>query len=168
MDEWVKIAIVYAIGVVVLLADLFVPSQGILVVVGLGVLAYGLFEAFQIGVTVGLINALVLLIALPAGFIVVIRNWHRTPIGRRISPPNPMLTSQDRLPVSDLESLLGTTGKAMTYLRPVGICEFNGKRFECKAEYGVIAAGVEVEAVRLSDRSLVVRPLHALEGTPVT
>jgi membrane-bound serine protease (ClpP class) len=168
MDEWVKISIIYAGGVMVLLADLILPSQGILVVIGLGLFAYGLFEAFQIGITFGIINAIVLLIALPTGFMIAIRNWHRTPIGRRISPPNPTLTPQDRLPISDLESLLGATGKAMTFLRPVGICEFNGKRFECKAEYGVIAAGVEVEAVRLSARSVVVRPLHALEGTPVT
>lgn len=167
MDEWAKIAIIYAIGIVVLLADIVVPSGGILAVIGLAVLAYGLFEVFQLSMTAGIVNAAILLVVLPAGFIFVIRNWQRTPFGRRISPPNPKLTAQDRLPISDLESLLGTTGKAMTFLRPVGICEFNGKRFECKAEYGVIAAGVEVEAVRLSDRSIVVRPLHALENSPV-
>lgn len=167
MDEWVKILIAYGLGVVVILLDIVVPSQGILLVAGLGLFGYGLYESFQISTTVGIANAVLLLFALPSGFLLGIRYWHRTPIGRRISPPNPTLTAQDRLPVSDLEALLGSSGRAVTALRPVGTCEFNGKRFECKAEYGVIAAGMEVEAVRLSDRSLVVRPLHALESTPV-
>jgi len=167
MDEWLKIAILYTVGTLILLGDLFIPSHGVLLVVGLGLFAFGLFEAFQVGFAAGVINAMVLLVALPAGFVIAIRNWHRTPIGRRISPPNPTLTSQDRLPVSELEGLMGTAGKTVTLLRPVGTCEFNGKRFECKAESGIIASGVEVEAVRLSDRTIVVRPLHALEGTPV-
>src|SRR5690606_17542239 len=124
----------------VMLIDIVVPSQGILLILGLGLFGYGLFESFQISVTAGVVNAVILLFALPAGFFLGIRYWHRSPIGRRISPPNPTLTAEDRLPISDLELLLGSKGKAMTSLRPVGICEFNGKRLECKAEYGVIAA----------------------------
>jgi membrane-bound serine protease (ClpP class) len=168
MDDWVKIVILYSLGAAVLAADLFLPSQGILLAIGLGLFGYGVYESFQISTMAGIINAIVLMFALPAAFITGIRFWHRTPIGRRISPPNPTLTAQDRLPVSDLQELLGTRGRAITALRPVGTCEFNGKRLECKAESGVIVAGTEVEAVRLSDRSVVVRPLHAMESTPVT
>jgi membrane-bound serine protease (ClpP class) len=168
MDHWLKITVLYGVGAMILLADLFLPSHGILVVIGLGLFGYGLYEAFQISLAAGVVNAVMLMVALPAGFFIAIRNWHRTPIGRRISPPNPKLTVQDRLPVSDMEALLGRTGRSMTLLRPVGMCEFDGKRFECMAESGVIGIGVEVEAVRLSDRTLVVRPLHALESAPVT
>lgn len=166
MEQWFKIAILYGVATMVLLADLFVPSSGILMLLGLGLFGFGLYEAFQISMTAGIVNAIVLVIALPTGLIIAVRNWHRTPIGKRISPPNPTLTQQDRLPVSELTNLLGSTGRSVTLMRPVGICEFDGKRLECKAESGLIASGVDVEAVRLSDRTIVVRPLHGLEHTP--
>ncbi|HOA74997.1 MAG TPA: NfeD family protein [Phycisphaerae bacterium] len=165
MDHWVKIVILYSLGVAVLAADLFLPSQGILTAIGLGLFGYGVYEAFQIGTMVGVIHVAVLTVALPAAFILGVRVWHRTPIGRRISPPNPTLTAEDRLPVSDLQKLLGTSGRAVTILRPVGTCEFNGRRVECKAESGLIEAGTEVQAVRLSDRTVVVRPLPTVEST---
>lgn len=158
MDEWVKIAVLYAVGLLVLVADVFVPSHFVLSVVGLGLIGYGLYHVFLLSTTAGAINAVVLLVVIPAGFIVAIRNWHRTPIGRRISPPNPTLTEADRLPLAGLQTLVGQTGTAVTLLRPVGTCEFMGRRVECKAEAGLIESGTLVEAVGLSDRTVVVRP----------
>ncbi|MBI4578288.1 MAG: hypothetical protein HY718_01205 [Planctomycetes bacterium] len=166
MDAWLRIAVVYAIGAAVLAADLFIPSHGVLLVIGLGLFGYGLFESFMIGWAAGAMNAVVLLICLPTGFAVAIRNWHRTPIGRRISPPNPKLTEADRLPTSELEALIGQTGRSVTILRPVGMCEFIGRRIECTAECGVIDAGAQVRAVRLVDRTVVVRAVPASEETP--
>lgn len=157
MDAWIKILLLYAMGALVLGVDVFVPSYGVLLVVGLGLLGFGLYEAFSMGMTIGMLNLVGLLIALPTGAAIVIKYWHRTPIGRRISPPNPTLSESDRLPVSDLESIIGNVGRSVTMLRPVGTCVFDGRRIECKAEYGVIASGVEVEALRLSDRTMVVR-----------
>ena len=161
MEQWLKIVILYGAGALVLLCDLFLPSYGVLLTIGLGLFGYGLFLTFLISPTAGWISTATLLVALPSAFVVAIRNWHRTPIGRRISPPNPTLTSQDRLPVADMGTLVGLRGRAATLLRPVGMCDFDGRRIECKAESGVIEAGVEVEAVGLSDRTVIVRPAPA-------
>lgn len=161
MDQWMRVAMLYGAGALVLLSDMVVPSHGVLFVAGLALLGYGLYGAFTISTAAGMVNAVVLMIALPVGFVIAVRNWHRTPVGRRISPPNPTLTAQDRLPVSDLRTLVGRTGRSVTLLRPVGMCEFDGKRVECMAEYGVIEAGVSVEAVGLSDRTVVVRAVSA-------
>ena len=158
MDEWLKIAILYGIGAVVLGVEMFVPSQGVLFVLGMGLFGWGLYEAFAISFNAGVATTVALMIVLPTAFVIAVRNWHRTPIGRRISPPNPKLTEADRLPTSDLEALLGQTGRTITMLRPVGICDFAGRRVESSSEAGLIAAGVQVQAVRLSDRTVVVRP----------
>jgi membrane-bound ClpP family serine protease len=159
MDEWAKIAILYALGGLVLVAELFIPSSGLLMVVGLALFGWGLFEAFAISWAFGVTNALMLMIVVPAGVVFGIRNWHRTFMGRRMSPPNPKLGNEDRLPVSDMQSLVGRAGRSVTVLRPVGTCEFAGKRLECKAESGFIGSGVQVEAVGLSDRTVLVRAL---------
>ncbi len=105
MQELAKIAVLYAAGALVLVAEMFVPSSGILLVLGLGLFGWGLYEAFTISLGFGVINAVMLMVVLPTAMILAVRNWHRTPMGRRISPPNPKLGEQDRLPVSDLKLL---------------------------------------------------------------
>jgi membrane-bound ClpP family serine protease len=79
-------------------------------------------------------------------------------MGRYISPPNPVLGEKDRMPVAELEQFVGRVGRTLTPLRPVGTCEFEGRRVECLAEYGMIERNVRVEGVRLVDRSLSVKP----------
>lgn len=155
--------LLYVVGVGLLAADLFLPSYGILSLASLGVLGYALYLTYQIGPTAGLIATVALAAVVPTLLILTVKVWHRTPIGRRISPPNPVLGEKDRLPVSDLERLIGTTGRAVTMMRPVGMCLFEGRRIECVSEQGVINTGTAVEAIRLADRTVVVRVVSAAE-----
>ena len=61
------------------------------------------------------------------------------------------------MPVEHMQVLVGSVGRSLTPLRPVGTCIFEGRRVECKAEYGMIDKGVSVQAIRLIDRTLAVR-----------
>ena len=103
---------------------------------------------------------LVVIIVLPIGLIISVKNWHRTPVGRRVSPPNPSLTAADRMPVDHMNQYVGRTGRTLTPLRPVGMCEFDGKRIECMADFGMIERGVQVEGIRVVDRTLCVHPVE--------
>lgn len=160
MSEWIPIALIMGFGCLLMVAELFLPAYGLLGLVGLGVLCVGVYRVFGISETAGVITLGLLIVIMPIAIVASVRTWHRTWIGRRISPPNPVLTEQDRLPADDLRQLLGRTGRTATQLRPVGVCVFDGKRIECLAETGVIGANVEVEGVRLVDRSLAVRPVE--------
>ena len=78
-----------------------------------------------------------------------------TPIGRRIAPPNPKLTSADTsIPIDELERHIGQLGRSISPLRPVGICEFSGRRISCVAEFGMVEAGVVVEAIGIKGGNL--------------
>jgi len=78
-------------------------------------------------------------------------------MGRRISPPNPVLTAADTsVPVEEIASFIGHSGRSVSALRPVGICEFYGRRVSCIAQFGLISAGVDVEGVGMSGASLAV------------
>ena len=70
--------------------------------VGVGVLGYGLFQTFVLSEIAGLVGLAILAVMLPTGLVVAVKNWHRTPVGRRISPPNPQLGDEDRMPIDDL------------------------------------------------------------------
>ncbi|GMV98145.1 MAG: hypothetical protein HRF43_17945 [Phycisphaerae bacterium] len=158
MDNWIAISVVFAVGVLLLLADFFLPSHGILTVASLAVLGYGLYRTFLVSQEAGLAALAALLVGVPTVLYIAVKNWHRTRVGRLISPPNPVLTPEDRLPVAEMERMIGRVGRTLTPLRPVGTCVFDDRRVECVSEQGVIAAAVEVEAIRLADRTLVVRP----------
>ena len=157
MPDWLGIALLYLVGSVILISELFLPAHGMMGLVGLGVLAYAVYETFMISAGAGLAGLAALAVLLPAGLIVAVRNWHRMPMGRRISPPNPKLTDKDRMPTEELERLVGRVGRSVTLLRPVGTCVFDGERVECTSEHGIIEKNVAVEAVRLVDRTLSVR-----------
>jgi membrane-bound serine protease (ClpP class) len=151
------IAIFYLLGVALLIIELFLPAHGFIGLVGLGVLVYGLYLTYAVSAIAGLIGLIVLAIIVPTGLWFAIKYWHRTPLGRRISPPNPDLTPRDRMPVEDYKHLVGRVGKSLTPLRPVGMCEFDGRRIECLSEHGMIERSVKVVGVRMVDRSLSVR-----------
>lgn len=164
MGDWLGITLLYLVGSVILIAELYLPAHGMLGLVGVGVLGYGLYETFLISEMAGLVGLLALVILLPTGLLISVKYWHRTPVGRRISPPNPKLTDADRMPGEELKGLIGQRGRALTLLRPVGTCLFDGRRVECKSEHGMIAKDTAVEAVRVVDRTVLVRAVRPLDG----
>ena len=159
MSDWLGLVVIYLLGAILIVVEIFVPAHGMLAVVGLAVLGYAVVQTFVLSQIAGLVALIALAILLPTLAIIAVKTWHRTFIGRRISPPNPVLTDEDRLPIESLQGLMGKTGRALTLLRPVGTCEFDGQRVECMSEYGMIDKDTEVEAVGLVDRTVSVRPV---------
>jgi membrane-bound ClpP family serine protease len=154
------LVLLYAVGILLLLADFFLPSHGVLTIASFGLLGYALYLTFQVGQREGLIALVALAVFIPASIVFAVKHWHRTPIGRKISPPNPILTASDRMPVEQLQQFIGAEGRTITPLRPVGICLFDGQRIECVAELGMIDTNVQVRGFRLVDRTLAVRPIQ--------
>lgn len=164
MSQWLGIIILFVLGAGLIVADLFLPSHLLLTLCALGLFAYALFLTFNMSVAAGLIG-LILLVGIMMGVMVLfLRVWPRTWVGQQVAPPNPVLGEKDRLPLEDLQPLIGRRGESLTPLRPVGTCLFDGRRIECVAERGVIAPNVPVEAIRLVDRTLCVRPVHSSPG----
>jgi membrane-bound serine protease (ClpP class) len=81
-------------------------------------------------------------------------------MGKRLAPPNPDAASgRSAADVQALQGLIGRRGRAVTPLRPVGMCEFDGRRVSCVAEMGILDKDTTVEGCRISGRDLVVRPV---------
>ena len=158
MSELTVIILLYLVGMFILLAEIFIPSHGILSIAGIGFLVAAVVKTFQYGgQNAGAIAILACMLTLPVLAFFAIKYWHRTPFGRLISPPNRQLTVDDiGVPVEELQRLIGQTGRTVSTLRPVGICEFNGKRVSCIAESGMVEAGVSVEGIGMSGADLTV------------
>jgi len=97
MEDVGAVAVCFLVGIALLVFEIFIPAHGLIGLVGVGVLGYGLFRLFVISETAGFVGLVVLAIALPTALVITVKNWHRTPAGRYISSPNPQLREEDRL-----------------------------------------------------------------------
>lgn len=158
MSEIGILILLYVLGILLLIAEIFIPSSGMLSIAGLGLLVLAVARTFQVaGREAGVLAVLTCLVVLPIFAYVAIKYWHRTPIGKRIAPPNPVLTTADTsIPIEELGALIGQTGRCLSALRPVGICEFQGRRISCLAEFGMIDAGAAVVGTRIAGANLAV------------
>lgn len=160
MEDVLITALIYTVGAALLIAEIFIPSHGILGVAGLAFLTGAIVRTFGHSTFGGYAAVLLSLVLLPVFAVVSIKYWPHTTIGKKIAPENPVLTEADTsVNLEDLEPLIGTYGQTLTPLRPVGKCRFAGRRVECVAEMGVIDTDKPVQAVGIRGRSLAVR-LH--------
>jgi membrane-bound serine protease (ClpP class) len=120
--------ILQLVGVVVIIAEIILPSGGILSIVALGVFGYSLFIVFnEISMIIGFSFVAADLILIPVLVIVGLKLLARSPATlRKTLSRKEGVSSQS----SELESYVGTQGNAVTDLRPAGIAVINGKRVD--------------------------------------
>lgn len=134
-------------GVVVIIAEIIIPSGGILSIVAIGVFGYSLFIVFyEISMTIGFSFVAADLILIPVLVIVGLKLLARSPATlRKTLSRKEGVSSQS----SELESYVGTQGNAVTDLRPAGIAVINGKRVDVvtRGEYLEKDSAIIVTAV---------------------
>lgn len=158
---------VVLIGVAVALffAELFVPSGGLLGACAALSLIGGIVMLFRIDTTLGLIGAILSVLAIPFALYGAMKIWPHTPVGRALtlgSIDEEMESAYDEqvpppAPTHESSVEVGTRGKALTDLRPVGVCLLDGKRCECLSESDVIPAGSDVSVVFADGMQIKVR-----------
>ena len=156
-DLFLPIALL-SLGLVLLIAEVFIPSGGLIGILAVGLLIVSAWQAFRISEARGLQFLLALLVLIPLTLMLALYLWPRTPVARSAFLKAP--TSDDVAPErlgAPLEPLVGQYGRALTPLRPSGMVDFDGRRLDGMSEQGLIAAGSLVRAVGIRGSRLVVR-----------
>lgn len=139
--------ILQLVGVVVIIAEIILPSGGILSIAALGVFGYSLFIVFnEISMIIGFSFVAADLILIPVLVIVGLKLLARSPVTlRKTLSRKEGVSSQS----SELESYVGRQGNAITDLRPAGIAVINGKRVDVvtRGEYLEKDSAIIVTAV---------------------
>ena len=161
MEPLSVVIVLFAVGLFILVAEIFIPSHGILCFVGLGFLAYAVYRAYaDLGTTAGHTGVAATIVSVPTLALIAVKTFHRTPWGRKIAPANPIVLAEEFAPQHEaLKQYIGQTGRTITALRPVGTCMFGGERINCVAETGMIEDQAEIEAIGIRGRELEVRAL---------
>lgn len=154
------------VGLILLVAEVFVPSGGLIGLLAIGLLIVSLGLAFASSMNRGLAFLVALLLLMPVTLAYAVYLWPRTPMAKWVflRPPDPEEVDpedRDRRP----EHLIGQFGRALTPLRPSGLVDFEGRKFDGLADEGMIPAGALIRAVQIRGTQLVVRtaPDEALD-----
>ena len=139
--------ILQLVGVVVIIAEIILPSGGILSIAALGVFGYSLFIVFnEISMTIGFSFVAADLILIPVLVIVGLKLLARSPVTlRKTLSRKEGVSSQS----SELGSYIDMQGTAVTDLRPAGKAVINGKRVDVvtRGEYLEKDSAIIVTAV---------------------
>jgi len=160
MDYLVWAAILLCVGLSLAVVEVFVPSGGLLGFLSITAMLAAVILAFRHGPWSGISFLGLTVFAVPAGLILALQLWPKTPMGRRILLPLP--TSDDVLPDSDkrrsLKNLVGKIGKAKTLMLPSGAVEIDGSTVDALSEGVAIEAGGWVKVIEVRGTRVVVRP----------
>jgi membrane-bound ClpP family serine protease len=161
--DYLTIALVLvAIGVVLLVAEILMPTGGFLVVGALLFFAGGVGTILYYGDTLEAAVALVgVSVGLPAAGFIAASAYRRMSLRSALDTENMAATALDVPQLAGLAALKGRVGKAVTTLRPSGAVEFDGRRYDANTEGMWIEAGTWVRCVDIRAGSVVVREMEA-------
>jgi membrane-bound ClpP family serine protease len=162
MDSMILFAVfLYFICAILLITEVFVPSGGLISILALACLIGGLTIFFNRSTMAGWIGIIVALVMIPIVLIGAYKLFPKTRFGRSITLEPPERRQGDAIPDTDtLKMLLGDEGVVMTPLRPVGMCDFSGRRIECVAEGGYIKKNTRVKVIKVEGTQLTVRAVE--------
>jgi membrane-bound serine protease (ClpP class) len=156
--SWGLIVLLLVAGVLFSIAEIFVPSGGMLLVLTLGAFAGAVVLAFFKGETPGVVVLLATVLLAPVIVLTAIRAWPRTPLARRLILKGPQGTGKagDLAHLAE-EDLIGQVGVSKTMLRPAGKMVLEDRVIDCVTEGDLVPAGRTVRIIAVQGVRVVVR-----------
>src|SRR4051794_9468209 len=147
------------IGMVLLVAELFIPSFGVLTALAVGAMVLGIASTFRIDQTTGVVTLLTVFVVTPVLMAAVFHYAPRTAFGKRLFLTGPREEeTAANMPVNqELLELRGRYGRTVSPLRPAGTAEFDGRRVDVLSEGALVEPGQWVRCLEVSAGKVIVR-----------
>ncbi|UCD51345.1 MAG: hypothetical protein JSW27_01680 [Phycisphaerales bacterium] len=153
-------AFLYVACAALIVAEVFLPSGGILSVCALACLVGGVTICFRSSTVAGWLGVVVAAVMVPSLLVGAYKVLPKTRFGQRVILARPVRERGDALADGpELAQLLGQIGEVLTPLRPVGTCSIAGRRVECVSESGYIQKDNKVTVIRVEGSQVTVRVL---------
>ena len=157
MDPVLLIFLLLVAATILIVADLFLPSGGILSVVGVGLLVTACIVCFTINRWLGLAVLFAMTVSSPLIGWGLITAWGRTPLGRR------MILQHADAPLPREVVGVGQVGRTLSALRPMGEAVFDTPGGEmtvqARSEFGDLPPQTPVRVTHFRDGVATVRAL---------
>ncbi len=151
-----------ALSFILLIIEAFVPSGGIIGLLAGCCAVAGVVALFRHSTMWGASGMLTVVVLGPMVFFWAIRMLPHSAFGRTLIGPDAAEIARgvgDKLHAERAPylAMIGQTGRAVTDLRPIGVVEIEGRRFDATAEVGLIDRGVPVRVTGADGMQLRVR-----------
>jgi membrane-bound serine protease (ClpP class) len=157
------------LGLLLLIAEVFIPSGGIIGSCMAGALVLGIILAWMAWWRSSPLYFWLYLgslaMILPGIAIVAFHVWPHTPLGRRamLQPPSEEEVDAFADEEEELQTLVGRTAKTVTPLNPAGMIVIDDRRLHCQSEGNIIDPGCWVRILSATHNRVVVRRMSESE-----
>ena len=157
MNSLIMPIVLQLVGVVIVFAEIFIPSGGLLGVIAAGLFGYSLFIAFtDISTAAGVYFLVADIIGLPFLVYFGVKILSRSPATlNQILSSEAGVTSQ--APV--LESFINKKGKALADLRPSGPALIDDQRVDVVSRGEYVGKGSEIIVVKVKGNQIIIREM---------
>jgi len=145
------------LGLLVIVAEIFIPSLGLLTVIALGVFFYSLYIVFtSISTTAGMVFAGLDVVLVPVLVIGGMKILARSPLAlkRELSKQDGVVSQKEMY-----EAYINVKGRSITDLRPAGMAEINGQRVDVVADGEYIEAQTPIVVTGVTGNRIVVEKI---------
>jgi len=151
-------AILFIIGLLLLVVEMFTPGFGIaggagliLIILGIILTARTPFEAF--------VMVVILLLLIAGALAIIMRSAKKGKLSKKLILWSAAKHEDGFSTSSDMSALLGKEGIALTVLRPAGSGEFLGQRLDVVTDGTFIEKGTKIKIVRTEGRRILVEKI---------
>lgn len=149
------IILLFGLGLALVVAEVFIPSMGVLgMAAGLSLMT-SIGMAFYEDPGTGTLLLVITAVTVPIILTLGIKLFPRTPLGRKITARGFSFEDGRAVDRRD-EGLAGARGVVEAQLRPAGIARIDGRRVDVVSRGESIDAGTEVVVVEVSGNRVIV------------
>ena len=152
--------VMFIAGIVLLLLEIFViPGFGIAGISGIALIFISIFLTLGGGVSAMYAMGVVALILL-VSFLVLLFFFPKLPIWKKLGLARRETKKEGYIAITEKKHLEGKEGKAITMLRPSGVVEIDGKRYDALTEGEFIEKGKKIVVTRVEGGKVFVKKLR--------
>jgi membrane-bound serine protease (ClpP class) len=143
------------LGLALIVAEVFLPSLGVLAVLATAAIVGALVLAFQESARTGVSFLVATSVCVPATILLGFRIFPRTPIGKRMIPGGLSFASQPSFDERDL-GLPGAVGTLESPCRPAGVARLAERRVDVVTRGEWLESGARVRVLEVQGNRVVV------------
>jgi len=143
------------VGVLVIIAEIIIPSGGLLAILATGLFGYSLYIVFsQVSASAGMVFVMADIIVIPILIYFGIKILAKSPVTLRAR-----LSKKDGVTSQDMEQnrYLGMQGRAATDLRPSGVAIINQNRIDVVTRGEYIGKQTEIVVTAVRGNQIIVK-----------
>ena len=157
------------IALILFFVEVFIPSAGLIALLGALSIIASLIAFFMHDANTGLIATGIYIVFGPVLAWIGFRIWATSPLAKRMvlggiveeddDEAKQRVVAKQEEERAELRGLVGKFGKTITVLRPVGAIRIDGKRIDAMSETGSIESDKPIRVVSVYDNQVKVREI---------